>query len=698
LLGKYNMIIQRAQIEKPSTVGLQQRISKIYDHLYANAHTRTPAGISKEVGKILHTAMFIEETGNQSPAFNFNKVDLKDLNGGHSLLAVSEAKKLRKQFLQMNQKWQLYKDESKIELEDGDIAYVCGQLNGIPVSDKDRDVFGDALEIFRSQWAKREGGQFFTDQRVTSLAMTLLQFDPRKGDDLIDICTGTGGFLLAGLNHIRRELEKDPKISSVEIELVKLASKSLKGQEVDSEVCNIANATLGARLSAVTKPLVLNGDSLRPDVFNGTNDLKLGLHLCAASNPPFGTKITIKDERILKQFDLAKATWGVNAGLISPSNNLYHRPPDILFLEQNIRMLKPGEGRLAIVLPYQILSGPQMFYVRQWLLCHAELLAVIDLPGETFQPHTGTKTCLLVIKRRIKPLKEPVADNGPIFMSMPRWIGHDRRGNPVYKRTIDGKTSDEILTDFEEVEKAFEAFKSKKKFSSIHENSFAVPTSKIMADPMLRINALFNKPVIEGKSTLNTKQSAHNKDWEKLKINTVVKRIFYPTRFKRNYIDYYPGAIPFLGGSNITELIVAAEKWLSPDDPKLKDLMVKTGWILVTRSGSTGIISSVPSAWDGVAMSEHVIRIIPDPDKLDPDYLQAFLRTKYCQRLLAKGVFGSVIDEITPEFIGEIEIPIPKSKKILNSIVERMKEGENARQVALERIYGAVDMLNVALT
>ena len=44
------------------------------------------------------------------------------------------------------------------------------------------------------------------------------------------------------------------------------------------------------------------------------------------------------------------------------------RAPDILFLEQNVKLLIPGEGRLSIVLPYQILSGPQTLFVRTWLL------------------------------------------------------------------------------------------------------------------------------------------------------------------------------------------------------------------------------------------------------------------------------------------------------------------------------------------
>lgn len=687
------------QFKRPSSAELQQCISRIYDHLYANAATRTPSGISKEVGKLLHAAMYMEETLGIYPGFNFSRSEIKELNGECSSVATKVATSVRSHFSAMNKAWGLYGASTKIDIEDKDIGYVCGQLSGIVVSDRERDVFGDALEIFRSQWAKITGGQFFTDQRVTSLAMTLLEFDPRRGDDLIDICSGTGGFLLAGLNHMRELLEENSHNKPIETELVRLAAKSLKGMEVDSEVCKIANATLTSRLSIVTHPFVMNGDSLQPDAFNEKNiiGLNLGHHMCAASNPPFGTKITIKDSRVLKQFDLARLSSGSLENIDQKNGRLYYRAPDILFLEQNIRMLAPGRGRLAIVLPYQILSGPQTLYVRKWLLSQVQLLAIIDLPAETFQPHTGTKTSLVVMKRR----KHPLPDLGnmkdePIFMSMPRWIGHDRRGNPVYRRAADGRLTDQILTDFDKVKKAFSAYKKGNDFSNLHEMSFSIQSQQIAADPMLRINALFCQPSIYSEISLNRKQLHAN--WNAVKVEDVTKRIFYPTRFKRNYVDFFPGAVPFLGGSNVTEMLVATDKWLSPDDPKLEQLRVRAGWLLVTRSGSTGIISSVPLAWDGFAMSEHVIRIIPDSSKLDPAYLLAFLRTKYCQTLIARGVFGSVIDEITPEFIGELEILVPKEKHLLRQIIEQVHLAEKARQDCLEKLFSSVDILDNLLS
>lgn len=654
-----------------STAELQTKITSIYNHLYANAETRTPHGIANEVGKVLHTAMFIEEQSKSGqPAFNFTPKQLKDvLNGSSEALADT----VRKQFKQMNDVWKFYDEDEEINLKDFDLSYTCTQLSGVMVSDKKRDIFGDAIEIFRAQWAKSIGGQFFTDGLVTRLAMELLEFDPRQGDDLVDICSGTGGFLLAGLNHIRELLEKDTPDKNIEKKLVGLARKSLRGQEVDKEVCQIANATLISRLGDKGEDFVKHGDSLMP---LEDDNIRFNSHLCVASNPPFGTKITIKDFKILQNFELAKT---------SPRSNTFfdidkttHRAPDILFVEQNVKLLVPGKGRLSIVLPYQIVSGPQTQFVRNWLLKNTIIQSVIDLPAETFQPHTGTKTCLLTLTRRKKPLNSlEEMENYPVFMAMPKWIGHDRRGKPVYKKMPDGNQSNEILTDFPELHEAFKAWRSGGNPEQFHKDCFAITSTQILESDLSQLNAQFYKPTrFVGSKTESDK-------WQFVKIEDVVKRIFYPGRFKRDYVSYYDGAIPFYGGSDILNLRSNTNKWLSPHNSRIDELKVKKNWILITRSGSTGIVSSVPEAWEGYAMSEHIIRIVPDETKLNPFYLLGFLRSQYCQEIIAKGVFGSVIDEIDPSFISKIEIPIPKNKKELDSICHTIEKAEKARNEAI---------------
>ncbi|MBD3892164.1 N-6 DNA methylase [Olleya marilimosa] len=668
-----------------NNVKLQKAITNIYNHLYANSEKKTPHGISKEVGKILHTGMYLEEYTLNKPAFVFTKTEEKNTLEKNN---KAFSKSIHLHFKDMNDKWAIYDKSDTIKLKDFDIAYTCIQLNGIEITNPKKDVFGDSLEIFRSQWAKQAGGQFFTDSLVTRLSMKLLEFDPRKGDDLIDICSGTGGFLLAGLNHIKSllDIEKVSK-KDIEKEIVELARKSIYGQEFDKEVCSIANSTLKSRTGDNSHTFVTQGDSLEKEYFsNSKNRIKFNSHKCIAGNPPFGTKITIKDTNVLENYELARVKARQNDN--SPSK-ITSRAPDILFLEQNVKLLVPGEGRLSLVVPYQILSGPQTLYIRKWLLKNTIITSVIDLPADTFQPHTGTKGCLLTLVRR----KEPIThiddlDDYNIFMSTPKWIGHDRRGNPVFKKTIEGIATDEILTDFPEVEKAYSLYLKGENFEKIHQESFIVSLSDILETSLFQLNAQFHKT-----SHFDNKQF-NKKDWHTYKLKDLTERIFYPGRFSRGYVEYYPGAIPFYGGKEIIQMVTDGTKWISHNHYKIKELEVKTGWILITRSGTTGVVSIVPDAWNGYAMSEHVIRVVPKKGKISPFYLLAYLKTKYCQNLIAKGVYGSVIDSITPEYIGNIEIMVPKDKKMYESIVKKSEMSELERNNALTHSQESINALN----
>jgi type I restriction enzyme M protein len=146
------------------------------------------------------------------------------------------------------------------------------------------------------------------------------------------------------------------------------------------------------------------------------------------TNPPFGTKALIDDPSILSQFEI----WTFESA--SKRKSL---PPEQLFIERCLQFLKPG-GVLGIVLPDSILSNPGLIWIRKWILLKAYVLASIDMPTETFEPHTGTQTSILILKKK-HPEEQRLHKDYEIFMAIPEKVGHDRRGNPTYKLTFEGK-------------------------------------------------------------------------------------------------------------------------------------------------------------------------------------------------------------------------------------------------------------------
>ena len=75
---------------------------------------------------------------------------------------------------------------------------------------------------------------------------------------------------------------------------------------------------------------------------------------------------------------------------------------------------------------------------------------------------------------------------------------------------------------------------------------------------------------------------------------------------------------------------------------------------------------------------------IPDEKILPKEYIIAFLKSKLGQLELSKGIFGSVIEEISPKSISEINLLVPKDKKILNKIVNEIKESEKSRNLSMQ--------------
>jgi type I restriction enzyme M protein len=54
---------------------------------------------------------------------------------------------------------------------------------------------------------------------------------------------------------------------------------------------------------------------------------------------------------------------------------------------------------MAIVLPQGKFNNATLAYIREWILRHARLLAVVGLHPNTFKPHTGTKTSILFLQK-----------------------------------------------------------------------------------------------------------------------------------------------------------------------------------------------------------------------------------------------------------------------------------------------------------
>ena len=145
------------------------------------------------------------------------------------------------------------------------------------------------------------------------------------------------------------------------------------------------------------------------------------------ANPPFAGDI--KESRILHQYELGFKADGKKA------QSKVGR--DILFIERNLDFLKPG-GRMAIVLPQGRFNNTSDKHIREFIAERGRILAVVGLHGNTFKPHTGTKTSVLFVQKWDEKLC-PKVDDYPIFFAVSEKGGKDNSGDYVYVKNDNGQ-------------------------------------------------------------------------------------------------------------------------------------------------------------------------------------------------------------------------------------------------------------------
>lgn len=106
----------------------------------------------------------------------------------------------------------------------------------------------------------------------------------------------------------------------------------------------------------------------------------------------------------------------------------------ILFIERILDLLNPG-GRAVIVLPQGIFNNSNEKYVRKFITNRARILAVVGLHGNSFKPHTGTKTSLLFLKKYAEDEKP---NDYPIFFATSKLTFKNNSGEYVFLKDKDG--------------------------------------------------------------------------------------------------------------------------------------------------------------------------------------------------------------------------------------------------------------------
>jgi type I restriction enzyme M protein len=360
----------------------------------------------------------------------------------------------------------IFDANDSIKLQSRSLAYIVGELQRYSFLDTNIDVKGKAYEELVGANLRGDRGEFFTPRNVQKMTIRMLDLQP--GEKILDPACGTGGFLVIAMNEMIRSLKKQAGLDEQSSRWVQdalgdkvqtIAKQCFFGIDINPDLVKATKMNMVMNNDGsgnilrqdsllhphqwednfrkqLAKALSIEASSLR-------GPKELGYFDCIATNPPFGSKLPIKDRETLSQYQLAYNWLKTKDGWAKTNQLQTSAPPEILFIERCWQLLKPS-GRMGIVLPDAILGAPGLGYVRYWMITHCRIIASIDLHPDTFQPRNGTQTSVLILQKKTEEemMREQVQgqiQDYEIFMAQVKAIGHDKRGNEVYKRNEDGE-------------------------------------------------------------------------------------------------------------------------------------------------------------------------------------------------------------------------------------------------------------------
>jgi type I restriction enzyme M protein len=295
----------------------------------------------------------------------------------------------------------VFEPTDKIELRDEHLKVCVSFLEKIKLFNSNLRIIDEAFEYLIPQVSKKKEGQFFTPRPVEDMVVEML--NPKPDEFVIDPACGSAGFLLHSVIRVAggaitgKELPPAAKnFAQNNIVGIDFAKKAVK-------IAKAINLIVGDGKSHVYKD-----NSLAPQTWN--DETKAGLRSrlfrfgdpekdrenqdkflyfdfdILMTNPPFAG--TVKEKDILRLYELAEK----NGKLVNKIGR------HILFLNRCLQFIRPG-GRMAIVLPQGILNNTNAEYIRRFVIEEARILAVVGLHGNSFKPHTGTKTSVLFLQK-----------------------------------------------------------------------------------------------------------------------------------------------------------------------------------------------------------------------------------------------------------------------------------------------------------
>ena len=434
--------LKKNDVLQKDKISLKDKIKDLEDEVLANAGV----DVFEECFKLIFAKLYDELMSGQNKSRY-----LEFTNAGRTEFELKEA--IQDLFNLANKKWKgVFDENTKIMLSPSHLSICVASLQSVKLFNSNLEVVDDAFEYLMSKSSKGEKGQFFTPRYVIEMCVRML--NPHKDEKMIDTACGSSGFPVHTIFNVwdkMADAEGRPKGELFSLDkkpdnYTEYVKDNIFGIDFDEKAVRVARTLNLIAGDGHTNVLHLNtldydrwdetakqDDWMRiyHEGFYRLKDLQRSKGYrefdfdIVMANPPFAGDI--KETRILGRYELGKNDKGKTQNKVGR---------DVLFIERNLDFLKPG-GRMAIVLPQGRFNNSSDKYIREYIAERCRILAVVGLHGNTFKPHTGTKTSVLFVQKWDDVLC-PRKDDYNIFFATQQKQGKDNSGDKIYIKQSDG--------------------------------------------------------------------------------------------------------------------------------------------------------------------------------------------------------------------------------------------------------------------
>ncbi len=422
--------------------------TKLYDEM-ESADDRVNIEAQFKLIKKQDSALTDKQTLEKIDNTEYRKLEFRSRGDAHHTKEVINAL-----YQKAKDKWQgIFEKGEPLRITDENHLQICvGFLQNVKLFNSNLQVIDEAFEYLVNKSAKGEKGQYFTPRNVIDMCVYMM--NPQPSEYMIDTACGSCGFTVHTLFNVWQKLLNQGKAQFANFSNQKLTGEQrdyvnkVFGIDFDEKSVRVARTLNMIAGDGRTNVLHLNTldytrweEKLKDNSWGKTylegfyrlldlakdrqNPKEFNFDIVMA-NPPFAGDI--KDSRLISNYEVAFDSKGKKSSKVSR---------DVLFIERNLDFLKPG-GRMAIVLPQGRFNNTSDEKIRNFVMTRARLVAVVGLDGNTFKPHTGTKTSVLFIQKWDEKLNPKVADY-EVFMAVSEMSGKDNSGEEVYETNAGGE-------------------------------------------------------------------------------------------------------------------------------------------------------------------------------------------------------------------------------------------------------------------